>query len=112
MKRYNRIPMALIALTVLLIAGAASAQDKIFTGTVAEVVEATTTTGKPYVRIIVEEEKQFQGVTYKAGYPVMVFASALQERAAAVNPGETLKFVGSERSYQGRKSVTLMAFVE
>ena len=106
MKKYA-IVLAIMILFVS-VSGAVAA-DKMLIATVDSVTVANDKNGAEYVRLIVLEPKDIDGVTYVAGTPVMCFGS-LATQAKALKKGDKLKAVVQEREYQGRNSYTLLAW--
>ena len=102
--------MIVIAIALFMVAPAFSA-DKVLETKISDMVERTDRNGDQYVRFIVEETRTTAGVSYPAGVPVMAFGH-LVEKAKTMNTGDTLKCVVQEREYQGRKSYTILAFIE
>lgn len=91
---------------------AVMAKDVMLTANVKEVVQAFTKTGKPYARIIIEEERSLNGVKYKVGVPVMAFEADQVEAAQGFKKGDVAKMIADKGEYRGRTSYTLRAFVE
>lgn len=110
---HKRLVAVVLALALVFSIGiaVASAEDKAIDLKITDVVEATTKTGNPYIRMIVSETRMLQGVSYEVGVPVMVFPANLVEQARSYKTGDTLKAIVKERKYQGRESYTLMAFL-
>lgn len=108
---HKKLTALVITLVLIFSIGTALATDKAINAKVSDVVEATTKTGNQYIRIIVNETRMLQGVSYEVGVPVMVFPADLVEKARSYKAGDTLKAIVKERTYQGRESYTLMAFL-
>jgi hypothetical protein len=106
MKKYA-IVLAIMILFVS-VSGAVAA-DKMLTATIDSVTVANDKNGAEYVRLIVLEPKDIDGVTYVAGTPVMCFGS-LADQAKTLKKGDKLKAVVQEREYQGKNSYTLLAW--
>lgn len=113
MKRHGIIAyMAIVAvfgLTVLV--SLAQAGDVVLEAKIQSSAIAKTKTGSPYVRLIIEEERSLNGVTYMAGVPVMVFDETLIQKAKNLKTGNVLKGIASESQYHGKTSYVLLAIL-
>ena len=107
MKKLMLIALAILSIVVFTVA--AQAADKMLTATIDSVTVANDKNGAEYVRLIVLEPKDIDGVTYVTGTPVMCFGS-LADQAKALKKGDKLRAVVQEREYQGRNSYTLLAW--
>ena len=67
--------------------------------------------GNQYVRIIVEEKKELNGIAYKVGVPVMAFGDMV-DQARNLIEGDSIKAICSAGEYKGRTSYTLLAIIE
>jgi len=106
----KKIIVLLLVATFALI-GIANAAEKLVTAPVKSVTIANDKNSNEYVRLIVNEERELNGIKYSVGIPVMAFG----ETAAAVKSmkeGDTFKGVCQERSFQGRDSYTLIKLLE
>ena len=86
------------------------AEDMILTAKIEDVVQAVDKNQRPYVRVIVTEQKTLQGISYEVGLPVMAFGSQV-ERAKTLKKGDTLKAVCDKREANGKTSYTLLKVV-
>ena len=102
--------LGIIAILMLALAPLAAAADQVFEGKVESVTSSVTKTGDPYVRIIVTETKTLSGATYTVGVPVMAFR-ALADRGGKFAEGDTLKAVVSPRTFEGRDSYLVRAWL-
>lgn len=112
MKKINTINIVaaiIIALTFTFAMNALAA-DKLLNAKVQSVTEGMSKNGSPYVRVIVEEQRELQGVKYVAGVPAMAFGP-LAEKAKALKAGATLKAVVTEREWNGSTSYTIVAIL-
>lgn len=114
MKRFTTLlsisilAFALIMVTVI----AASAEDKILNTKIDSTTVALTKNGNQYVRFIVSEERELNGIKYNRSLPVMAFGS-LVDAAKAMKAGDTLKAVVSYRKLSdGRESYTILSFIK
>lgn len=97
---------------ILALAVTASAGDKILETTVDSATVALTQNGAEYVRLIVSEERNLNGVTYKRSIPAMAFGE-LVPQAKELKAGDTLKAVVNFRDLaDGRQSYTILSFLE
>ena len=67
--------------------------------------------GNEYTRLIVTESKTIQGISYNVGVPAMAFGS-VNEGAKMLEIGDMLKAIVSDRSFNGRDSLTIRALIE
>ena len=67
--------------------------------------------GAEYTRLIVNEAKQIQGVSYTVGVPAMAFGET-NAVAKDLQVGDSLKAIVSDRSFNGRSSLTIIKFIE
>jgi len=93
---------------VLAVAGMAMAEDVALKGKITGVAEATDRNGNAYIRVIVEEERDMNGVKYTAGVPVMFFGSHV-DTGKTLQAGDTINCIATVRWFQGRKSYTYLA---
>ena len=87
------------------------AEDMLLKAEVQEVSVATDKNGKEYVRIIVAEDKELNGIKYTVGVPVMCFGATVGQ-AKQVTPGETLTCIADKGEYRGNTSYTLRAVIK
>ena len=91
--------------------GLAYAEDVVFEAKIQSATEATTRNGIPYTRVIIEENREKDGIQYTAGVPAMFFGD-MASVGAGLKAGDTVKFIGNKRSYQGRDSYTVLKLLE
>ena len=108
------VGITLVAMIVLTISfTVASAKDVLLKDqTIKDVTIAYTKTDKPYVRIIISEPRELDGVKYTVGVALMCFEADLLNEAKAFGPGDKLSCIADKGSYKGRTSYTLRAFIE
>ncbi|MGW8181589.1 MAG: hypothetical protein ACWGQW_22900, partial [bacterium] len=87
------------------------AADELITAKVQSVTQAVTRNGAPYVRVIIEEKRELNGVSYTAGVPLMFFG-AMVESGKTLKAGDTVKVIASGREFNGRTSYTAQALIE
>lgn len=113
MRRVIRITMAvaiILALMAPVIAMSANPQQ-LKEWTIESTTELTNKNGEQYIRFIVKEDRELQGVKYRPGIPVMAFTDVITE-ARDYSAGDTLKAVVNHRIYNGRESYTILAFTK
>ena len=67
--------------------------------------------GNEYVRFIIVENKNLNGIAYKADVVVMCFGSIV-DQAKQLSDGDPLKAIASTNEYKGRTNYNILAFVE
>jgi len=67
--------------------------------------------GNEYVRVIIEKQKELNGVAYTIGVPVMAFGDIVNQARNLIE-GDSLKAICSAGEYKGRTSYTLLAIIE
>lgn len=63
--------------------------------------------GSTFARIIVADEGNLNGITYKKSTSVMAFGDVAKE-VKGLKKGQTLKAIAAEQEYRGTKSYTLL----
>ena len=108
------IIITLTALTILVGSfTVASAKDVLLKDQIVkDSVVAYTKNDKEYVRIIISEPRELDGVKYTVGVALMCFEQDQLENAKAFGPGDTVSCIADKGSYKGRTSYTLRAFVD
>lgn len=116
MKRNLSIALALIAALSILFAGisVAAAADNInpdvmLSAKILDKVTKLDRNGKPYVRMIVEDTRVKDGVSYTTSAPVMAFGQMAIDKVATLKKGDTLNAIVSQSVYRGKLSYTLIA---
>jgi hypothetical protein len=107
----NSAIFALTLLVTFFIGFAAYAEDIMLNASPTDVVSKLDKNGSPYVRMIIQEDKELNGVAYKSGVPVMFFGD-LVAKAKAVKPGQAIKVIASKGDYKGKTSYTAISFIE
>ena len=109
MKKFMSIALALL-ITAVLAATPAMATDKILRTTIDSATTAIDKNGAEYVRIIVNEDRKMEGISYSVSVPVMVFGQAVS-KAKNLKAGDKLNCIVASREYRGATSYTLRAFL-
>ncbi|MBW2026576.1 MAG: hypothetical protein JRI90_14585 [Deltaproteobacteria bacterium] len=91
--------MILVAVLLFLSPVVASAQDVLIHAKIQD------------VRVIVNEERSLQGISYEVGVPVMAFGPQV-EKAKALRKGDILKAICDRRESQGKVSYTILKIVK
>jgi hypothetical protein len=108
----NMITMAIILITLTLIGTmGALAADKVLNTTVRDVTTAIDKNGAEYVRLIVADQRELNGIKYETDAALMAFGPQVQE-AKSVKKGDQIKAIVSGREYQGRLSYTLIKLLK
>lgn len=101
------------ALVATLAAGTALAADKKLEVTVGQMVEGTTSTGEPYIRVIVAESRTLDGEAYTVGVPLMFFNSnGMYEAGKQLQPGQAITVIAQPRVYESRPSYTALKLIQ
>ena len=102
-----------VLLTVILmfLPGLASAQDVLLNAKIQDVVTALDKNGNEYVRVIVNEERTLQGISYNVGVPVMAFGPQV-EKAKGLKTGSVLKAICDKREVRGKVSYTVLKLIQ
>lgn len=111
MKRNLAIVAVCLSLMFVCVGLAISAEDVVLEGNLSAVVEAIDRNGNPYVRAIIEEEREKQGVSYTAGVPLMFFGDHA-EVGKTLKKGDTIKCIASPRTFMDRKSYTFLKMLQ
>jgi hypothetical protein len=111
MKKLSIFVVLTIVCSLLWIAPA-MAKDEQITGRIDQIVEGTTSTNQPYLRMIVTfDKKTNSGVVYSDSLPFMVFQKLVPE-GKAYKAGQMITVVAKSRFFEGRQSYTVLKFVK
>ena len=88
-----------------------SGRDVLIDAKIQDVAIAMDKNGKQYVRVIVNEERSLQGISYEVGVPVMAFGPQV-EKAKGLRKGAILKAICDRRESQGKVSYTILKIVK
>lgn len=101
----------IIILAVFMVAGVAMAADQILDTKIDSATVAMTKNGNEYVRFIITEQRELDGVTYNRSLPLMAFGDLVQP-AKAYKAGDPIKVVANYRKLpDGRESYTILSFI-
>ena len=100
----------ILTMLFILIPTMAFAQDVLLNAKVQDVAIALDKNGKQYVRVIVNEQRTLQGISYEVGVPVMAFGSHVKE-AKGLKKGQTLKAICERHEAKGKVSYTILKIV-
>lgn len=105
------ITALVIMLVLSLSIPTAYAKDVLIEAKVTSVTEALDKNGNPYVRIIVEEARELNGVAYTTGVPVMAFGK-IAGQVKGMKVGDALHVIAAKRTFQGRDSYTILKVID
>ncbi len=107
----NFIKAVIIATLVMFTCSAVQAADKMIESKITSIKVLKDKNGNEYVRAIIQETRNLEGVKYDAGVPVMMFQDNAT-KGKTLKAGDTLHAVCDGREYNGRTSYTVRTFVE
>ncbi len=108
----KRVMVSVMALMLMLMfVSPAFAAERIVNLPITNKVTTLDRNGNEYTRLIVTETKQIQGVSYDMGVAAMAFG-AMNEGAKALEIGDTLNAIVSDRVFNGRSSLTIQKILE
>jgi hypothetical protein len=112
MRRIHKVMGLVLCLALIFaVTSVVMAQDIVLEGTLSDVVQATDRNGNPYVRGIIQEPRELNGVKYEAGTPLMFFGDSAQY-GSTLKKGDAIKAIVTPRTFQGRKSYTFLKAIE
>jgi uncharacterized membrane-anchored protein YitT (DUF2179 family) len=76
-----------------------------------KITDGTDKNGDSFNRIIFEQDKELNGVKYKAQSVIMVFSDAIAQ-LETVKLGQKIKLIVNKGDYKGRESYQLLAVVK
>ena len=103
--------VSVIIIAVVLAAGMVQAKDVLVESEIKSVTTQIDKNGNDYVRVIISEERELNGIKYTAGVPMMAFGDTVAQ-AQALSAGEQVKAICSAQEYQGRTSYTLVQVID
>ena len=95
----------------LFIVAPAMASDKIIDEKIQSATISIDKNGAEYMRLIVPETREIQGIEYQVGAAIMVFGKNVPA-AKKLKTGDNLKAIVSSHEYRGRTSYTVVAFIK
>ena len=98
----KKLIVILSIVAILSVAVAAHARDVFLTATVKKAGVYLTKSGKQYVRIIITEQRQLNGIQYEKDVVVTAFRPHQVQALRNIKPGDTLKAIADKRFYKGR----------
>lgn len=87
------------------------AQDLVLDTTIKSTAVRVDKNGNDYVRFIIVEQKELNGIQYNADTVVMCFGSVV-EAAKGYSDGDPLKAIAATNEYKGRTNYNILAFIE
>ncbi len=111
MKQAFGLSVMAVVLVTLMFVGLAAAELQRINWKVTDMVEGTTSTGKPYIRLICDAgTKTFQGHEYRDEVVVMAFGD-LADIARNYAIGDDLMAVVSSRDWEGSTYYQIKTFI-
>ena len=89
----------------------AEAKDMRLDATVDSVTVAQDKNGNEYVRVIIVEKRDLDGIEYSAGTPVMFFQENVAD-GKALSTGDTFSAIVDKREYRGSPSYTVRTIIK
>ena len=103
--------IALCTFIVTVAVGTVIAADKILDTTVRSVTQSIDKRGNEYVRIIVADQRELNGVKYETDAALMAFGAQVPE-AKTIKANSKIKAIVNGREYNGRLSYTLLKLLK
>ena len=109
MRNWKKLHMAIgvLSLLAMFVVPMVMAAESVIDLKITDKVIAPDKNGNEYVRLIVGETRNIQGVDYEIGVAAMAFGSHV-EKAKTLNVGDNLKAIVNSRTYNGRQSYTIL----
>ena len=102
--------IAILVLSLFVVAPV-MASDKIIDEKIQSATISIDRNGAEYMRFIVPETREIQGIEYQVGTAIMVFGKNVSA-AKKLKTGDNLKAIVSSHEYRGRTSYTVVAFIK
>ena len=101
--------VAVLAIVSFMWVNTPVAAETMIQGTIDSATVAKSKADKEYVRLIVNQAKESNGIKYNTQAVVMVFDDNLVKTAKLYKKGDNLKAVCSSKEYNGRTSYQMLA---
>jgi len=114
MKKFFKVNVLLIAVLIvglMSITGLASAKDLMLESEITSISIQPDKNGNDYGRIFIQEDRELNGVGYKASVAVMCFGDTV-EAAKTYSKGDSFKAVVSTNQYKGRLNYNVIQFIQ
>ena len=111
MTNFKNIIATIVAVAFITFAVPALAVDKIIDTKIESATTAIDKNGNSYVRLLVNEDRKLQGISYSVSVPVMIFGNSVK-KAKNLKAGDQLKCIVASREYRGNTSYTLRSFLK
>ena len=98
-----------ILIALLVFATAAQAADQMLNATVSNIVVTNDKNGNEYVRLIINEPRELDGVAYVKSVAVMCFRETANF-AKTLKKGDKIKAIVSPSEYQGKTNYLLISW--
>jgi hypothetical protein len=99
--------LALIMIIGLAFVNTASAQEKLLDTEIQQMVIKKDKNGDEYVRFIIKEPRNFNGIDYEMEIVTMAFGSTVT-KAKTLKEGDTLKAIAQVGEYQGSTNYRIL----
>lgn len=108
MKKFINTIIVAIMITVALATGATAAEKMLQNVDIQTMTTANDKNGREYIRLIVEDQRELNGLKYTVGTPVMVFGNLVDEYKTKLTKAKKLSAIVSQNEWQGRTSYVLI----
>lgn len=96
---------------MMLAIGTGYAEDVKLEGKISAVQVSQDKNGKEYVRALLPEKRQLNGISYDTTVAVMFFGDTVQH-GKVLKAGDTLKCIAAKKLYNGNASYSVLAMVK
>lgn len=111
MKKFNIALVIALSLVIgIMTTISASAADLLLDTTINTISIQQDKNGNDYARIIIQEERNLNGIKYNTDVVVMCFGSTV-EKAKTYSDGDKFKAVVSQNEYRGRLNYNVVSFI-
>lgn len=87
------------------------AKEFMLNSEISGITKAVDKNGAEYIRVIIDQKRQLNGVEYTVSLPAMAFGAVAAE-LEGYSAGDTLKAVCQTRMFNGRESFTIIKVVK
>lgn len=102
----------LIAASLIIGAATAHAKDIVLEATLSQPVTVKPDkNGNEYARMIIQEDRELNGIKYKADVMVMCFGEMAVEKAQTFTTGDKFRAIASQNDYRGNTSYRIVQFI-
>jgi hypothetical protein len=113
MKKIATLCMLTLLISFVSAVNESFSQEKVLDAEITQMVVRPDKNGKEYVRFIIKEDRQLNGINYQAEVDTMVFGSAVQ-KAKKYKPGDTLRAIVKVKNWHKNKKTyyQILQFLE